>query len=203
MNVEEQLNQDIEYNRLHPIFPDETDDIFGEHKEGRYQKYMEDETQTDILRIVFDNGNTYDISQEDGTLVFKGIMPRSAFIHRYLQLLIQKFRQQHTLPLSVAGDIMCAESEVSSRPFVRIIINREDGWIGITNFHLDPEYQHRNIGKDFLKAVYSLCHELQFRLLLLDCMPTFYGCMVARGAVVIQEGDHLEIISTTDLDSHH
>lgn len=203
MTVEQQFSQDIDYNRLNPVFPDEYDDIFGEHQEGYYQVYTEDEEQRDVQRIIFDNGNTYDIILDKDELIFKGQMPNYLFVHRYIQILIRKFCLEKLLPPFVAGDVICSTNEVISRPFVRIIISRENGYVAITNFHLDMKYQHRNIGKDFLKLLFALCQQLQFRLLLLDCMPTFYDRMIARGAAVIQANDHLEITLDTDLENHY
>ena len=203
MDIEEQFQADVEYNRLHPVFPDEHDDIFGEHDEGRYQLLTENERDEDVLRIFFDNGNVYDINQESGDLSMIGTLPQYIFIHRYLQILIQDYCTQNNLPISVSGRVMCAANEVKANPFVRIIINREGRWIGITNFLLPQEYRRKNLGKSFLKKVFDLCSEFEFRLYLLDCVHSFYERMVARGAAIISENDDLEITSATDLKSHY
>lgn len=203
MDIEEQFRTDIEYNRLYPVFPDEYDDLFGEHDEGRYQLLTANEKDEDVLRIFFDNGNVYDIKQDSGDLSMIGTVPQYIYIHRYLQILIQNFGTQKNLPISVLGEVMCAANEVIANPFVRFIINRDYRWIGITNFLLPPEYRHKNIGKNFLKKVFDLCKEFEFRLFLLDCVPSFYKHMVARGAAIISENDDLEITSATDLMSHH
>lgn len=203
MDIEEQFRADIEYYRLHPVFPDEYDDIFGEHVEGHYQLLTYNDKDEEVLRIVFDNGKVYDINQESGDLSMIGTLPQYMFIHRYLQILIQDYCTQNNLPISVSGEVMCAANEIVAKEFVRIIVDREHHWIGITNFFLSPEYRHRNLGKNFLKKVFNLCQEFEFRLLLLDCVPSFYSRMVARGAAIISENDDLEITPTTDLKSHH
>ena len=203
MTIEEQFNQDVEYNAKHPIFADEQDDLFGCHSQGCYQQFSENANGDDVIRFVFDNGNVYDINQDTGEFEVKGSRPQYVFIHRHLQNLINEFRLQKTLPSSVAADVMCAANEVTSLPFVRIIINRDERWIGITNFILDPQYQHQNIGKDFLKKVFTLCKEYGFHLRLLNCMASFYTRMVARGATVLVENNHLEITDATVLENHH
>lgn len=203
MNIEEQFKADIENNRLHPVFPDEHDDLFEEHEEGHYLLLTSNDKGLSVLRIIFDNGNVYDIEQDSGSISLIGTLPQCAFIHRYLQILIRDYCSQNNLPLSVSGDVMCAANEVSARPFVRAIIDRENRWIGITNFYLPLEYRHKNLGKNFLRTVFELCQEFQFRLLLLDCVPIFYNRMVARGAVVISDDDDLEITSATDLNPHN
>ena len=203
MTIEEQYKHDVEYNAQHPKFVDEQDDLFGSPSQGCYQQFSENENGEDVIRFVFDNGNVYGINQETEALEFKETLPQYVFIHLHLQNLINEFRIQKSLSLSEASDVICAANEIISKPFVRIIINREESLIGITNFILNPQYQHQNIGKDFLKKVFALCKQFNFRLILLDCMPTFYSRMVARGATILVEGDHLKITDATDLDNHH
>ena len=133
MTIEEQFNQDVEYNAKHPIFADEQDDLFGCHSQGCYQQFSENANGDDVIRFVFDNGNVYDIKQDTGEFEVNGSRRQYVVIHRHLQNLINEFRLQKTLPSSVAADVMCAANEVTSLPFVRSIINRDERWIGITN----------------------------------------------------------------------
>lgn len=194
----DELKAEIEEIGQHPLFADVDDSDLGERKAGFYAKIIgEDNDGNSIFQIVLDNGHFYFIN---GNKVARGQdIPAEVLIHKYLEKIVYDYVRQ--MPFPVNKDVYCAQNEVSVSSFIRMVIDREQRIVCISNIFIprDPEYQYHNYGKNLIALIYQRCKALGYKLWLVDMVEGFYNRMVKRGATVIEENDIVEINDKTDL----
>lgn len=198
MNSIEELKADYEYNKQHPIFVDVDDDLLGKRFQGYYLKDVDvDKDGNTVFSVVFDNGHHYVTNGNDASRA--NDIPCPVFIHKYLEKVVCDYVQE--MPFPVSKDVYCVQNEISVTSFIRLIIDRDQCVVSITNIFIprDPEYQYRNYGKNLIALIYQQCQTLGYKLWLVDMVEGFYNRMVKRGATVIEENNIVEINDETDL----
>lgn len=198
MNCFEELKADYEYNQQHSIFADVDDDILGKRCQGYYLKDVDvDKDGNTVFSVVFDNGHHYVTNGIDASRVDD--IPGRVFIHKYLEKVVYDYVRQ--VPFPVKQDVICSQYEVSVESFIRMVTDRNQRIVSITNIFIPrfPEYQYHNYGKDLIALIYQQCKTLGYKLWLVDMVEGFYNRMVKRGATVIDENDIVEINDETDL----
>ena len=148
----DELKAEIEEIGQHPLFADVDDSDLGERKAGFYAKIIgEDNDGNSIFQIVLDNGHFYFIN---GNKVARDQdIPAEVLIHKYLEKIVYDYVRQ--MPFPVNKDVYCAQNEVSVSSFIRMVIDREQRIVCISNIFIprDPEYQYHNYGKNLIALI--------------------------------------------------
>lgn len=192
------IKEEFEFNKQHPLFTDKDDDILGKRCQGYFLKNVDvDKDGNTVFSVVFDNGHHY---FTNGQIVSRvEDIPDFVFIHKYLEKIVYDYVRQ--VPFPVRKDVYCSQYEVSVDSFIRMIVDRDQRIVSITNIFIprDIEYRYHNYGKNLIALIYEQCKKLGYRLWLVDMVEGFYNRMVKRGATVIDENDIVEINDETDL----
>lgn len=194
----DKLKAEIEEVGQNPLFADVEDSDLGERKAGYFVKAIgEDKNGYTIFQIVFDNGHFYFVN---GNNIARGQdISAEVLIHKYLEKIVYDYVR--LMPFPVSKDVYCTQIEVSVTSFIRLVVDRVQRIVSITNIFIprEPEYQYHNYGKDLIALIYQQCKALGYKLWLVDMVEGFYNRMVKRGATVIEENDIVEINDGTDL----
>lgn len=200
MTIFEKLKNDVTFNTNHPLFAPYDDDEFGKRNPGRFEKIV-DTDEGPRMRWIFDNGNSYYYDSQS-QIIYEGYpFQKDFFIHKWIE------KHIYDLIVTVTGmerpSIQCVSNEIiaTSNPVIaiRAIVNRPERIVSVTNIHIYERMRHNGYGKLLLKNIYKTCRDLNYRLFLTETVQSFYDRMVARGARIIEVGNVLEIIDTTDL----
>jgi len=199
MNDIEELKADYENSKLHSVFADVDDEILGRRCQGYFMKDVDvDKEGNTVFSVVFDNGHHYFTNGMDVTRAVD--IPAKVFIHKYLEKVLYDYVQQ--APFPVSNEVYCSQYEVSVTSFIRLVIDRDDRIVKVTNILVPIGFHHYNYGKDLLAIIYHRCKQLGYRLWLVDMVQSFYERMVKRGAKVIEVNDIVEVDDGTDLSGH-
>lgn len=195
----EQLKEDIEFNKQFPLFADVDDETLGQRKDGYFMRVIdEDDSGNSIIQIVMDNGHIY---CTDGADVRRGKdIPNDVFIHKHIEKILYDFLASSQLPVNQV--VFCSDNEVAITSFVRLLIDREQKIVSLTNILVPQECKYHNHGKRLISQIFQKCKLFGYRFLLVDMVQSFYNRMVKRGATVIVENDIVEVTDVTDLNQH-
>ena len=197
----DELKSEIEEIRKNSLFADVDDSDMGQRKAGFFVKIIgEDDNGYSILQIIFDNGHFYFVN---GNKVARGQdISAEVLIHKYLEKIVYDYVRK--MPFPVSKDVYCAQNEVSVNSFIKMVFDREQRIVYISNIFIprNPEYQYHNFGKDLIALIYQQCKAFGYKLWLVNMVEGFYKRMVNRGATVIKENDIVEITDETDLKAH-
>lgn len=197
----DELKSEIEEIRKNSLFADVDDSDMGQRKAGFFVKIIgEDDNGYSILQIIFDNGHFYFVN---GNKVARGQdISAEVLIHKYLEKSVYDYVRK--MPFPVSKDVYCAQNEVSVNSFIKMVFDREQQIVYISNIFIprNPEYQYHNFGKDLIALIYQQCKAFGYKLWLVNMVEGFYKRMVNRGATVIKENDIVEITVETDLKAH-
>ena len=199
MNDIEDLKTDHENSKVHSVFADVDDEILGRRCQGYFMKDVNvDKEGNTVYSVVFDNGHHYLTNGIDAKRADD--IPAKVFIHKYLEKVLYAYVR--LAPFPVSKDVHCSQYEVSVTSFIRLVIDRDDCIVKVTNILVPIGFHHHNYGKDLLALIYHHCKQLGYRLWFVDMVQSFYDRMVKRGAKVIEVNDIVEIDDGTDLSKH-
>ena len=93
------------------------------------------------------------------------------------------------------------KDDLTKTLLLRFFINHKDKEVLISNIVMPNFMQRKNIGKQLIRQIYELGRSEDYRLLVVDPGPTFYRCLLKRGAKAIEENHILQITDNTNLRS--
>jgi len=98
-------------------------------------------------------------------------------------------------------ELVVQEEEKSTSPVVVIRLTVSDDFkqIYISNIMMPMFLRRQGIGKGLIAKIYEVAKAFKYSLFLVQMTERFFDRMVKRGAVVIQEGDRVQITDQTNL----
>lgn len=82
---------------------------------------------------------------------------------------------------------------------IRLVINRQSKNIEISNIFIEQRLKHNGFGKQIIKKIFEVALKHDYRLFLVQMVPSFYERMIKRGAKNIAFEDIVEITESTAL----
>lgn len=93
------------------------------------------------------------------------------------------------------------KEDLTKTLLLRFFINHKDKEVLISNILMPNFMQKKNIGKQLIRQIYELGRSEDYRLLVVDPGPTFYRCLLKRGAKAVEENHIIQITDNTNLRS--
>jgi len=198
MTNKELFKNDIAFNANNILFT-MTDDAFMGHREkGVYIKNIDDNGH-ECNNFIFDNGHHYVFDIEEQMLYVCEPIPEEFFIHKYLEKVVSDFAEQWSIYESDSDSfIYCTDVEIDAKYLIRLLPNRDDRIVYLTNILIPIELRHKGIGKTLIKQVFDICQRLNYRLILLDVVDSFKDSLLKRNAELLGF-DTIEITDDTIL----
>lgn len=193
----EQFKADMEYNKNNILFTMENDENLGQRAKGAYVEdiYIENK---EFTRIIFDNGHQYCENNETGEIEVCDKVPKNYFIHKYLEKEIHDFILEHKIG-SPELLIYCTENEVSVKTLIKLHINREEKIVYLPNIMIPTELRFKGgIGKKLIASLYEICQSLNYRLVVVQMVESFFNSLKDRNGKVI-DFETIEITNQTNL----
>lgn len=91
------------------------------------------------------------------------------------------------------------EDSISQAVIIRLTVAEDFKEIHISNIFMPMSMRRQGIGKGLIAKIYEAAKPFGFSLFLVQMTESFYNRMVKRDAVVIQEGDCVQITDQTNL----
>lgn len=198
MTLEEQFNQDLHGGGI---------DNGMLRCNGYYLNHNPDESQT----VLFDNGNEYHISPS-GEVVHRIDGEDEIFIDRQIIRKLDNWIKCNPLlntnyNYSIINDDDYLEIVRHSKrenkdlaTLVRMVINRDNRSIEVSNIMIPFEVKHHGLGKKILLEIFKIAKKNNYQLYLVQMVEGFYERMIARGAKMIVPFDMVEITENTNLE---
>ena len=171
----------------------------------RYNGYIRTFNDDDTETIIFDNGNTYLLKDDE---ILKRIAGDDVFfIDRHIAKSIYNAIESNPIftnnyEYRVNGNYneitfyRTLKSDVSdSALLIRLIINRESQTISISNILIPNDLKFNSFGKKIIKEIYTTSKKYNYQVYLVQMVESFYNQMVERNAKII---DPLDIVEITD-----
>ncbi len=197
MTVIEQFKADIAYNSEHIQFTLQDDETMGKREQGFYTKFIKDEGH-DCKLFIFDNGHRYLLDIEEVKLYKSESIPEESFIHKHLEKIVSDFVSKWELDPEEYR-VYCTENEVSARSLIKLHIYREQKIVYLPNILMPMDLRFRNgIGKKLIAQIFVICQRLNYQLVLVQLVESFYNSLQRRNAKII-DGDTVEITENTNL----
>ena len=184
--IEEHFKVDADNAAAKAVFNNEENDAFlGVRHKGFYET---DDTYEGVAvtRYIFDNGHVYYYDDDNDEFVYESKVSADLFLHRYIEVILLNFIKANGLTQGEARlPMYCEMEEVECRSLIRLCIDREHRIVSLSNILIPMRLQNQGLGTGLIKQIYTLCHYLGYRLVLVQMVESFYKRMVARGATVI------------------
>lgn len=198
MTNEEQLKNNLAYNANNIMFTMTDDEVMGQRERGFYIKDIIDNGH-ECSNIIFDNGHHYVIDKEEQMLYVCEPIPEEYFIHKYLEKVVSDFIDKWSIGESDSETfIYCSNNEVVAKSLIKLLPNREEKIVYLTNILIPFELRHKGLGKTLIKHVFDICLRLKYRLILLDVVDSFSKSLEKRNAKFL-DYDTIEITNETIL----
>ncbi len=198
MTNEELFKNDVAFNANNILFTMTDDDVMGHRKQGFYIKDIIDNGH-ECLNFIFDNGHHYVYDREDGMLYVCEPIPEEYFIHKHLEKAVCDFVDKLSIDESDSETfIYCSNNEVDAKTLIRLLINREERIVYLTNILIPFELRHKGLGKLLIKHIFDICQRLYYRLILLNVVDSFSNSLKKRNAKFL-DFDMIEITNETIL----
>lgn len=118
-------------------------------------------------------------------------------------LLNQYFKELHQMEYETDTDsfaIRCQQTENESTRTKMLLMQFNDhDQIGITNIFLPTIMRNKGLGMKMIELIYSSSTEHDYKLFIVDMVPSFYEKMLKKGAIPIEEYETVEIVKATRL----
>jgi hypothetical protein len=96
-------------------------------------------------------------------------------------------------------EITVIDSNSNEILMLKVLISIESNTISVPNIMLPPSLNYKRIGKGILSLIYEISKRHEYRTLIVGLVPRFYKQLIARNALVVKEGDVVEITENTVL----
>ena len=198
MDIKERFDADILYNSQHPLFTMGNDEILGERHQGGYSQFLED--QGHQCRVfTFDNGHRYLFDIEEKMLYKLEAVPADYFIHKHLQKAISDFSDFLKLTSEdVKKPMLCNVYEIDAMPLIRLLPDRDERIVKLTNIMTPRLHRHQGIGKQLIAEIFDICQRFNYRLILVAVVDSFSESLKKRNAKFL-DYDMIEITNETIL----
>lgn len=196
MTTLEHFQKEKAYNRAHSIFAPFDDEEMGARFPGYFMAEIVEEGQA-CLNIIFDNGEHFVYDYAEETLFYVNKLPEALFIHKFLEKVIYDFLVEHQLQKGYLP-IYCSRNEVSVTSLIRLLIDRDEKLVDLTNIVLPPSLRHKGLGLKMISDIYAICKRIGYRFIISMMVERFYQRMVLKGAAII-DFDTVEITDETTL----
>ena len=194
----EQFNNDVAFNANNILFTMTDDEDMGHREQGFYTKDIYDNGNV-RREFIFDNGHYYVLNIEEQMLYVYEPIPEEYFIHKHLEKAVCDFVDKWSIDESDSETfIYCSNNEVDAKTLIRLLINREERIVYLTNILIPFELRHKGLGKLLIKHIFDICQRLYYRLILLNVVDSFSNSLKKRNAKFL-DFDMIEITNETIL----
>lgn len=190
----EQFNQDVTFNANNILFTMAGDEVMGHREQGFYVKDIIDDGRA-CRNFIFDNGHHYVLDKEEQMLYVCEPIPEAYFIHKHLEKIVSDFVDEWSIGQI---SIYCLENEIEAKSFIRLLPNREDKIVYLTNIMIPIELKYKGLGKLLLKQIFDRCNRLNYRFVLHNVVDSFSKSLEKRNAKFL-DFDTIEITKETKL----
>ena len=190
----EQFKNDIAFNANHIQFSMADDEEMGQRGKGCYIKDIH-KNGHECRNYIFDNGHHYVLDIEEQMIYVCEPILEEYFIHKFLEKAVSDFIDKWSIDVSL---FYCLENEIEARSLIRLLPNREERIVYLTNILIPIELKHKGHGKLLIKQVFEVCKRFNYRLVLLNVMDSFSKSLKKRNAKFL-EFDTIEITNETIL----
>ena len=197
MTLEEKFNEDLHAGK-------EIDGLV------RYNNYYRGDEDDGSSTIKFDNGNFYQFKDQKVIRHIEG--QNEYFINDHIVDAVYQFIDSNPLMSQNHSyndynsentvEFYSTDTSTSNRSrgiLIRLVINRQSKNIEISNILIEQSLKYNGFGKKIIKEIYKIATKHNYRLFLVQMVPSFYQRMIKRGANVIAFEDIVEITATTSL----
>lgn len=194
MTNTEQFKSDVAFNAKNILFTMTDDEEMGQRGNGVFIKDFIDNGH-ECRNFIFDNGHKYVFDKEEDMLYVYEPIPEEYFIHKHLEKIVSDFVDKLSIKVKF---IHCAIDEIEVEALIRLLPNREEKIVYLTNIMIPFELKHKGLGKLLIKQILEICHRLKYRLILLDVVESFSKSLEKRNAKFL-DFDKIEITNDTNL----
>ncbi len=197
MKLFELFKNEITSNRDNPRFAPIDDEVMGKRGDGFFCRDFQEELEGEYhecQNIIFDNGSRFVFDKDEQKIYTLESVPEDYFIHKYLEKIIYDYKEKYDIKAS----LYCGKDEIEARPFIRLLLYRQEKVVYLHNIMLPMELRGQGIGLQMISEIYAVCKKLGYRLVLVQMMERFYDRMVRRGAKVLSLNE-VEITDETNL----
>ena len=192
MTTLEHFQKEQAYNRAHSIFAPFDDEEMGARFPGYFMAEVVEEGQ-ECLIIIFDNGEQFVYNHTEETLNYVNKLSEDYFIHKFLEKVIYDFLVEHQLQKGYQP-IYCSRYEVSVKSLIKLLIDRDEKVVELTNIVLPLFLRQKGVGLKMISDFYTICKRTGYRFIISMMVESFYRRMVLRGAAIID----FETVEITD-----
>ncbi|MBX2907326.1 MAG: hypothetical protein KF744_14875 [Taibaiella sp.] len=190
----EQFNADVADNANNVLFTMADDEEMGQREQGFYVKDILDNGH-ESQNFIFDNGHHYVFDLKEQMLYVCEPIPEEYFIHKHLEKVVSDFIDKWSVDVPF---IYCVANEVDAKSLIRLLPNRNEKIVFLTNILIPIALKYRGLGKLLVKQVFDICQRFNYRLVLLDVVESFSKSLKRRNAKFLSF-DTIEITNETIL----
>jgi hypothetical protein len=121
------------------------------------------------------------------------------FLHPYLNHFHEYSIDRDSGAIEIRG--LVNENDHRKTLVLKVLFSHEKHLAAIPNIFMPEFMKKKGLGKQLIAIIHQALKQYGYQLLIIDLVPSFYGKLVRRGAVICEEGESVLITDETRLGS--